>query len=79
MSKTIKKYENYIYEYKTNNINIEEHDVIILTEELDDVPIGSIGAIVYISPDHKKYMVEFILNNNSIIKTLTVYQFKKKL
>lgn len=53
----------------------KEHDIVVSKFELNDVPKNTNGTIVHIYSDFA-YVVEFLVNNKSIVKTVFKDQIK---
>ena len=51
---------------------IKEHDIVELVREVDGIPEGNIGTVVYIHGDNEAYEVEFVAcwSRGSIVKTV---------
>jgi type III restriction enzyme len=58
--------------------SFKEHDMVISTSKIGEVPIGTLGAIIHVYPNNKAFEVEFSLKNYPIIETVTKMQIKKR-
>ena len=57
---------------------IEEHDLVLATSQIENIPAGTLGTVVHIYEDAKAYEVEFIVNDSSIVETALGNQIEKK-
>lgn len=61
-----------INEFKSNTF--KEFDIVFLSEKIDNLSINTKGAIVFVYSDNEHYEVEFVYNNESIVKTVSKKQ-----
>lgn len=60
-------------------MNFNEHDIVrIKTADINDIPLGSIGTIVYIYYDNEAVDVEFLKKDGTnTVETLLLGQLEK--
>ncbi len=60
-------------------MEIKLYDTVISVEEVDKIPVGTIGAVVEIWEEDKSYEIEFIDKNHKTIDCVTMKpsQFRK--
>lgn len=71
--KKLKTFENF-----EKSLNFEEHDTVVSTEEIKNIPVGTNGTIVHLYNDDV-FEVEFFDNDHNTIsvETVTKKQIKK--
>lgn len=53
-------------------MTIKEHDMVVLSEDVENIPKGSKGCVVHIYPQNKAYVVEFNVGDETILKTVPI-------
>ncbi len=56
---------------------IKEHEMVVSTAQINNVPKGSIGTVVHVYPTNDAYEVEFIIAGESIVETALKTQIKR--
>jgi hypothetical protein len=56
---------------------INEHDVVYYYGSDEEIPYGSSGTVVHINAPNKNFIVEFIMNDTSIIKSIDISDLRK--
>jgi len=58
----------------------KEHQVVVLEDDYSkrNLPVGSIGTIIYVYPNKETFEVEFESINGNIVLTLQHYQIKER-
>ena len=57
---------------------IQEHNWVLATSQIGDIPVGTPGTVVHIYENKKGYEVEFIVNHSIIVETALPNQIEKK-
>ncbi len=58
--------------------SINEYTLVVANTQISKVPKGTIGTVVHIYDNGNAYEVEFILNNSSIVETVSNNQIEEK-
>ncbi len=68
------------YEESFENIakTINEHAIVVASSKISNVPKGSIGTVVHIYENKDVYEVEFIVNDSSVVETVSINQIDEK-
>jgi len=68
------------YEESFENIpkSINEYALVVANTKISKVPKGTVGTVVHIYDNGNAYEVEFIVNNSSIIETVSSNQIEQK-
>ena len=68
------------YEESFENIakTINEYAIVVASSKISNVPKGSIGTVVHVYENKDAYEVEFIVDNSSIVETVTGNQIDEK-
>jgi hypothetical protein len=69
------------YEESFENIakSINEYALVVANSNISKVPKGSMGTVVHVYENKDAYEVEFIVNNSSIVETVSSNQVDEKL
>ena len=58
---------------------MKKHDIVVSTSKINIIPKGTIGTIVHVYGHIPGlYEVEFIINNSSLVETVSDNQIKLK-
>ena len=60
--------------YQVENANTEklsECDIVCLTKQFEDIAANTEGTIVYAYSSADEYEVEFVINDTSIVRTIS--------
>ncbi|WP_169704792.1 DUF4926 domain-containing protein [Runella slithyformis] len=68
------------YEESFENIakTINEYDIVVASSKISNVPKGSIGTVVHVYENKDAYEVEFIVNDSSVVETVSINQIDEK-
>lgn len=66
-------------EYFAPLLQINEHDNVEAAIDIEEVPKGSKGVVVYVYSNKTTLEVEFIVNENSIVETVEYNQIFKSI
>jgi len=68
------------YEESFENIakSINEYAIVVANTKISKVPKGSIGTVVHVYENKDAYEVEFIVNDSSIVETVSSKQIEEK-
>jgi hypothetical protein len=68
------------YEESFENIakTINEYAIVVASSKISNVPKGSIGTVVHVYENKDAYEVEFIVNDSSIVETVSSNQIDEK-
>jgi len=59
-------------------MNFKEHDIVIIKTNMVDIPLGSIGTIVYVYDNGEAVDVEFLKKDGTnTVETLLLGQLEK--
>jgi len=68
------------YEESFENIakKINEYAIVVASTKISNVPKGSIGTVVHVYENKDAYEVEFIVNDSSVVETVSINQIDEK-
>ena len=68
------------YEESFENIakTINEYAIVVASTKISNVPKGSIGTVVHVYENKDAYEVEFIVNDSSVVETVSINQIDEK-
>ena len=68
------------YEESFENIakTINEYAIVVASSKISNVPKGSIGTVVHVYENKDAYEVEFIVNDSSVVETVSINQIDEK-
>jgi len=68
------------YEESFENIakTINEYAIVVASSKISKVPKGSIGTVVHVYENKDAYEVEFIVNDSSVVETVSINQIDEK-
>lgn len=68
------------YEESFENIakTINEYAIVVASSKISNVPKGSIGTVVRVYENKEAYEVEFIVNDSSVVETVSINQIDEK-
>jgi len=68
------------YELSFENIakRINEYAIVVASSKISNVPKGSIGTVVHVYENNVAYEVEFMVNDSSVVETVSINQIDEK-
>jgi hypothetical protein len=75
---TVLSRQDYEESFENAPKSINEYDLVVANTKISKVPKGTIGTVVHIYENGNAYEVEFIVNDSSIVETVSSNQIEEK-